>query len=89
MIIVAQLPHPDPHPRSQGEGWGEGAFPDINAQSCYDFRCVPSFETVSETYGYSRYALSRQKIPLPADAALRRLELQMSAKGRKDETIIS
>ena len=30
-----------------GEGWGEGAFPRIDAQSCYDVRCVPSFETFS------------------------------------------
>ena len=30
-----------------GAGWGEGAFPRIDAQSCYDVRCVPSFETVS------------------------------------------
>ena len=29
------------------KGWGEGAFPRINAQSCYDFWCVPSFETFS------------------------------------------
>ena len=34
-------------PLPLGEGWGEGAFPRIDAQSCYDFWCVPSFETVS------------------------------------------
>ena len=31
------------------EGWGEGAFPRIDAQSCYDVWCVPSFETFSES----------------------------------------
>ena len=36
-------------PLPLGEGWGEGAFPRIDAQSCYDFWCVPSFETFSET----------------------------------------
>ena len=30
-----------------GESWGEGAFPRSDAQSCYVFWCVPSFETVS------------------------------------------
>ena len=51
-------PHPAPLPRTRGrgffrlpfplaEGWGEGAFPRIDAKSCYDVWCVPSFETVS------------------------------------------
>ena len=35
-------------PLPLGEGWGEGAFPRIDAQSCYDFWCVPSFETFSQ-----------------------------------------
>ena len=34
-------------PLPLGEGWGEGAFPRIDAQSCYDVWCVPSFETLS------------------------------------------
>ena len=56
-------PHPDFLPRSGGEGvppapspsgrgLGEGAFPRIDAQSCYDVLCVPSFETLSETRPY-------------------------------------
>ncbi|MEW6140485.1 MAG: hypothetical protein AB1733_19870, partial [Thermodesulfobacteriota bacterium] len=40
-------------PLPLGEGWGEGAFPHIDAQSCYDFWCVPSFETVSESLPYN------------------------------------
>ena len=36
-----------------GEGWGEGAFPRIDAQSCYDVRCVPSFEILSKVSPYS------------------------------------
>jgi hypothetical protein len=39
-------------PLSLGEGWGEGAFPRMDAQSCYDFWCVPSFETFSERLSY-------------------------------------
>ena len=35
-------------PLTLGEGWGEGAFPRIDAQSCYDVWCVPSFETLSD-----------------------------------------
>ena len=29
------------------KGWGEGAFPHIDAQSCYEVWGVPSFETFS------------------------------------------
>ena len=36
-------------PRSLWKGWGEGAFPRIDAQSCYDVWCVLSFETFSKT----------------------------------------
>ena len=37
-----------PLPLLLGEGWGEDAFPRIDAQSCYEFWCVPSFETFSK-----------------------------------------
>ncbi|MEW6140122.1 MAG: hypothetical protein AB1733_18005, partial [Thermodesulfobacteriota bacterium] len=40
-------------PLPLGEGWGEGAFPRIDAQSCYDCWCVPSFETFSKARPYS------------------------------------
>jgi len=36
-------------PLPLGEGWGEGAFPRIDAHSCYDVWCVTSFETFSES----------------------------------------
>ena len=39
-------------PLPLGEGWGEGAFPRIDAQSCYDFGRVPSLETFSESLHY-------------------------------------
>ncbi|MEW6140885.1 MAG: hypothetical protein AB1733_21905, partial [Thermodesulfobacteriota bacterium] len=39
-------------PLPLGEGWGEGAFPRIDAKSCYAVWCVPAFETLSETLPY-------------------------------------
>ena len=39
-------------PLPLGEGWGEGAFPRIDAQSCYDVWRVPSFETFSKACPY-------------------------------------
>jgi len=37
-------------PLPLGQGWVEGAFPRIDAQSCYDVWRVPSFETFPEEY---------------------------------------
>jgi len=41
------------HPLPLGEGRGDGYKEVFQTQSCYDFQLLPSFETVSEPYGYS------------------------------------
>ena len=43
-------------PLPLGEGWGEGAFLRIDDQSCYDFWCVPSFETFSSNLPFRKRA---------------------------------
>ena len=42
-----------------GESWGEGAFPRVDAQSCYDFWYVPSFETFSQEVPLRRNRVRR------------------------------
>jgi hypothetical protein len=47
-------------PLPLGEGWGEGAFPRIDAQSCYLFWCVPSFETLSSNLPFTEHRCPRR-----------------------------
>ena len=52
-------------PLPLGEGWGEGAFSCIDAQSCYDFLYVPSSETFSFAFPLIRVLLPRTMCPSP------------------------